>query len=224
MTNNTSLQTSSGQTTPHAAEPIALIPNRNGELIVPRQRPPENSEPYIGGTDGGSSGASAFLSPAGEWHVQTVFAAAEKGHRLLSVDENEAYLDAMAARAGGFDRLVIAYELSRKNKMFGYVNNFTNGRNEEFWRVLLRMKRIRCIAVDPKTWQCKTSKGIRGPGPKDRAREYIRQRCPGTDWLDSYNKAPREAIVDAMCIALWCKDYWLVKGPAGFASARATGI
>lgn len=155
----------------------------------------------------GSSGAWAKLGADGQWEARVVSWDPVDGHRLMNVEKNLADLDTLIAKAGGPDKLIVAYEKSRKNRRYGVVNNFTNGRNEEFWRVLLAMRKIRAIPVDPKTWQAYCFKGIPGREPKPRAREFIRRHCPGTEWLEDINKAPRLGIVDAMCIALWAKHY-----------------
>jgi hypothetical protein len=158
------------------------------------------------GIDGGSSGAYAATIDLQTWDVGLVDTVWDRGHRLLDVRKQVKILSSISADVGGASGLVAAYEQSRKNTKFGAKNNFVNGRNEEFWRVLLGAQTIRCCSVDPKTWQCACFKGIKPGRTKDRAREYIRRRCPKTDWLDCFNKAPREAIVDAMCIAIWCRD------------------
>lgn len=167
---------------------------------------PATAQLIYGGMDGGSSGAGAFLGPDGKWHVRLVSIFKDRRHWLLSVNENADFVNHMAELAGGRKNIIMAYERSRKNFKFGLNNTHVNGRNEEFWRVLLSLQKVQHCSVDPKTWQSLCLKGITGSDTKERAREYIRRRCPGTEWLDSYNKAPREAIVDAMCIALWCKD------------------
>jgi len=160
-----------------------------------------------GGIDGGSSGAMAFVDENGAWETHLVEIIYDRGHWLLDVKKNLAILRSIADSAGGIDHLMIAYEQSRKNPDFGVKNAHVNGRNEEFWRVTLEGHDFSYCSVDPKTWQCACLKDIPIVDTKERAREYIRQRCPGTgDWLDSLNKAPRKAIVDAMCIALWCRD------------------
>jgi hypothetical protein len=138
--------------------------------------------------------------------VRMVTKVRRRTHWLLGVPENLAYLDSLLVKAGGPDKVVVAYEQTRKNKRFGTRNNYVGGRNEEFWRVLLSVRELTFASVDPKSWQSVCFRNIAPGHSKDRAREYVRQRCPETDWLDSYNKAPREAIVDAMCIALWCRD------------------
>jgi hypothetical protein len=56
---------------------------------------------------------------------------------------------------------------------------------------------------DHRTWQS-FCLGARGQGDtKLRALAYVRQRCADCAWLGDYNKEVREAVVDAMCIALW---------------------
>ncbi len=162
----------------------------------------------FGGVDIGSSGAMAFVDARGKWTVQLVFVETVGRHRLMSIRGNLEFLNTVAAVAGGPQNLVIAYERARKNPRFGYINNYTNGRNEEFWRVLLEVQNYKHRSVDPKTWQSACIKNLKGANTKSRAREYIRQRCPGTEWLDELNQAPRQAITDAMCIALWGKDQY----------------
>lgn len=142
------------------------------------------------------------------WDARLVTKVKIRTHWLLNVRENQAFLDSLVEKAGGPGKLVVAYEQARKNKQFGTRNNYVNGRNEEFWRVALTERNLTFASVDPKSWQSVLLKGIPAGDSKDRARDYIRQRCPNTGWLDSHNKAPREAIVDAMCIGLWCRDMY----------------
>lgn len=183
-----------------------------------------SGEIIFGGFDGGSSGAMAFVDPAGHWEVQPVFKVQERGHWLLQIQANLDFIDKVAKRAGGGCKLVVAYEEARKNPRFGTKNNFVNGRNEEFWRVLLSMAGIDNVSVDPKTWQGVCLKGIAIADTKDRACEYIRRHCAGTEWLDDYNKAPREAIVDAMCIALWNRDRYQLNQSSSSNSSPSTGL
>lgn len=147
----------------------------------------------------------AALHENGEWQVCTVATTWLGTHRLLSVGRNLSAIHDIATKAGGMDRVVVAFERSRKNPRFGTKNNYVNGRNEEFWRVVLLFLQARFCSVDPKTWQSLCFPGAEGARTKDRARSYVDRHCPGTGWLDDFNKAPREAIVDAMCIALWCR-------------------
>jgi hypothetical protein len=178
-------------------------------LSLPSVSEPVKADPstkMFAGIDGGSSGAIAASRDLVTWEVHLVATVWNRGHRLLAVKENLEYLKQIAAPAGGQDQLVVAYEQSRKNPMFGVKNAHVNGRNEEFWRVLLSLTKIPFCSVDPKTWQSVCFKGIPGSNTKERAREYVRRRCPNTGWLEDFNKAPREAIVDAMCIAIWLFD------------------
>lgn len=157
------------------------------------------------GIDGGTSGSFALWTGT-SWETYLVVKEKVGTHWLLSVEANMEILKSLVAKAGGPANVVVAYEKARKNTKFGTRNNFVNGRNEEFWRVLLAREKLECHAVDPKTWQAVCLKGIAGEDPKDRAREYIRRRYGDMPWLDSCTKAMREAFVDAMCIALWCGD------------------
>lgn len=161
---------------------------------------------YVLAYDGGTSGGSAGSADWNNWDVRMVTKVRRGTHWLLDVDENLAYLDSLLERVGGPSNVVVAYEQTKKNNKFGTRNNFVGGRNEEFWRVLLTMRKVPFASVDPKSWQSVCFKEIAPGKPKDRAREYVRRRCPETAWLDSHNKAPREAFTDAMCIALWCRD------------------
>jgi hypothetical protein len=162
---------------------------------------------YIG-IDGGRSGAWASVDEAGNWLVHLSATEEVDGHTLLSVSGNLAILRQHTAEAGGQGNIVAVYEQCRRNPAFGCKNNFTNGRHEEFWRVFFSLQSVKHRSVDPRTWQSVCLKGIDWPDTKERAREYIRRRCPSVDWLDDYGKARREAIADAMCIALWCKDQY----------------
>jgi hypothetical protein len=164
---------------------------------------------YIG-IDNGSSGAIASLNQQGAWKVQRVVRLRVGTHWLLDVEQNIAILQQMAEDVGGVGNLIVAYEASRKNDMFGARNNYVNGRNEEFWRVAFSLLKVhQHTAVDPKTWQSVCLKGIPAGEPKARARQYIGQCCPEAVWLEEMNKAPREAFVDAMCVALWCRNLHL---------------
>jgi hypothetical protein len=161
---------------------------------------------YPLGIDGGTSGGAALWNGT-SWETHVVVKEKIGCHWLLSIEGNIEMLTSLVNKAGGPANVVVAYEQARKNPMFGSKNNYVNGRNEEFWRVILQMLDLEHCSVDPKTWQV-CLKGIALEDPKDRAREFIRRRCGETAWLDSLTKASREAVVDAMCIALWCGDQY----------------
>src|SRR5579862_4133973 len=157
------------------------------------------SKLYFLGYDNGTSGGSAGSNDLRNWDVRRVTKVRRRKHWLLGVPENLAYLDALLEKAGGPANVVVAYEQNRENNHFGTKNNFVNGRNEEFWRVILSVRNVTFASVDPLSWQSVCFKNIPPGDSKDRAREYVRRRCPETGWLDSYGKARREAYVDAMC-------------------------
>ena len=161
---------------------------------------------YFRGYDNGTSGGYAESADLVHWEVRRVIKVRRATHWLLDVLPNLEYLDSLLSKAGGAANVVIAYEQTRKNKGWGTRNNYVSGRNEEFWRVLLTERKVTFASVDPMSWHSVCFRDIAPGEPKDRAREYIRRRCPECGWLDSYAKAPRQAFVDAMCIALWCHD------------------
>ncbi|HYG33708.1 MAG TPA: hypothetical protein VEC99_02925, partial [Clostridia bacterium] len=91
------------------------------------------------GIDGGRYGALAALYPDLTWEAYPVLVG-DGEEIMLDVQGNYRLLESMAARAGGVDKIQVVYERCRKNPMFGYRNNFVNGRHDEFWRVLLEAK------------------------------------------------------------------------------------
>jgi hypothetical protein len=163
--------------------------------------PPDIS--CIAGIDGGLSGEIAAMFSRTCWQVHRVAVTLENERRVLDTKKNRAFLDAIAERAGGLHRLFVVYERSRQNTKFGFKNAFINGRNEEFWRVLLTLGEFQFASVDPKTWQAYCFKGIEKGKPKPRALKFVQRNCPDLGWLESHTKAERLGIVDAMCIALW---------------------
>jgi hypothetical protein len=159
---------------------------------------------YIG-IDAGSSGAIAALHPDLTWQAYPVLATREE-ETFLSVAGNYALLESIAARAGGMDNIQVVYERGRKNTGFGTRNNFVNGRHDEFWRVLLKVKGVPCFPIFPRTWQDPCLGRGGSIDTKVRALAYVRSRNNNLGWLDEFNKVKREGIVDAMCIAHWARD------------------
>lgn len=162
------------------------------------------------GIDGGRYGAIFALYPDLTWEAHPVLVGGDD-EVMLDVRGNSRLIEAMVARAGGRDNVQVTYERCRKNPMFGYRNNFVNGRHDEFWRVLLEEKGVPCAPVFPRTWQDPCLGRGGSLDTKERALRYVRSRCGDLVWLDKFNKVQREGIVDAMCIALWAKD--LAEGP-----------
>jgi hypothetical protein len=169
--------------------------------------PPQSVLPpgisWLAAIDGGVSGEIVAMFNRTCWRVHRVAVTRENGRPVLDIKKNLAFLDAIAERAGGRQRLFVVYERSRQNTMFGVKNSFANGRNEEFWRVLLTLGEFQFASVDPKTWQAYCFKGIAEGKPKPRALKFVQRNCPDLGWLESHTKAERLGIVDAMCIALW---------------------
>jgi hypothetical protein len=165
------------------------------------------------GIDGGRYGAMAALYPDHTWEVHPVLVGGVE-EVMLDVKGNYRLIEAMAAKAGGMDRIKVAYERCRKNPMFGYKNNFVNGRHDEFWRVLLEANSVPCVPVFPRTWQDPCLGRGGALDTKERALNYVRSCCRDLGWLDDFNKVQREGIVDAMCIALWAKDHAEAPQPA----------
>lgn len=180
--------------------------SKNGgddELVAP-----VNAD-FICTIDGGVTGALAFLFPDGTWEGYPVVVGMDRGHRVLDVMGNLRLLQSIAARAAKMDRVFVVYERAGQNRTFGFRNSFINGRNDEFWRVLLTLGGFRFASVDPKTWQtaCGIKKGsanqVEGETTKQRALNFLRRNHPNLEWLDDYTDAQQSGIVDAMCMALW---------------------
>lgn len=158
---------------------------------------------YIG-IDNGVTGAIAAIFPNESWSFAPVRVIDSGRDRLLDIPGNRQILDDLVQRAGGTDEVVVAYEISKKNPLFGAKGNFANGRNGEFWRVLLTLMGVPFCPADPQAWQRLMLQGIPGTDTKRKAALFIDQRFPRMD-LSGFNAEQREAIRDAMCIALWAR-------------------
>lgn len=122
---------------------------------------------------------------------------------LLDIHGNLEFLRRAAAAVGGPDQMVVVCEEPTKNPLFGAPGNFANGRNGEFWRVQLTLAGYAFSWVLARSWQRDIFRGIHGSDTKEMARLFIAQRYPSVP-LDTINNAEkREAIRDAMCLALW---------------------
>lgn len=160
---------------------------------------------YIG-IDNGVTGALAVIAPDENWLLQPVrtIPSGKGNGRLLDIFGNLDLLQDLIAQAGGIESVVIACEHQKMNPKFGTKGNFANGRNGEFWRVLLGLSRIPFVSVFPDTWQKDVLNGVSGDNAKERAKLYVAQRFPRVD-LSSYGEAKRLGIRDAMCIAMWAR-------------------
>jgi hypothetical protein len=172
---------------------------------------------YIG-IDNGFTGAIACLRPDGNV-ICTPVAVTDLGkERLLGLDENRQILRDMIASSGvRRQNLLVVYEQCQPNPLFGARNNFTNGKNGEFWRLLLSMEEIPFRWVNPRQWQHWVFRGIRGKKTKVMADLVRRQRFPALS-LAGYNGDQMEGLNDAICIALWASELgaWLSPGSGVF--------
>lgn len=158
------------------------------------------------GIDNGFSGAIACLLPDGNIVSRPVGVKDLGNERLLDEEVNPAILREMLTEARVERKNVLAvYEQCQPNPIFGARNNFTNGKNGEFWRMLLSFEHIPFRCVNPQQWQRWIFRGIRGKDTKAMANLVRRQRFPTLD-IEGFNKPQLEGINDAVCIALWASE------------------
>jgi hypothetical protein len=100
----------------------------------------------------------------------------------------------------------VVYEQSQINPYFGHKSNHTNGKNGEFWRVLLSTEKIPFSWVNPKQWQKDMFRAIRGRDTKVMADLVRKQRFPNLD-CTGFDKTELEGVNDALCIALWAREH-----------------
>jgi hypothetical protein len=160
---------------------------------------------YVG-IDNGFSGAVVTLfwdGRIGYWPVHVIDLGKDK---YLDVEKNrDAIRDIVQANGGSKERVVVVCEHCNPNPIFGSKNNHTNGRNSEFWRVLLSLEEIPFLSVYPQVWQKSIFRGLHGTKTKAMARLVRQQRFPHLD-LSCFNREQAEAIDDALCIALWGRE------------------
>lgn len=158
------------------------------------------------GIDNGFSGAVACVRPNGMIGYGPVAVEDLGKERLLHIEANQAILRDMVEMAGvEKHQILVAYEQCQPNPRFGARNCFTNGKNGEFWRILLAFEGLPSRCVNPQQWQRWMFRGIRGSDPKAMASLVRRQRFPKLT-LEGHNKTQIEGITDALCIALWASE------------------
>lgn len=158
------------------------------------------------GIDNGFSGAVACLTSEGMPLCEPVRVMDLGKERLLDLDGNQKLLRKMLAAAGVPKHRVLAlYEQCQPNPLFGARNNFSNGKNGEFWRILLMLEGVPSRVINPCHWQKPMFRGIRGKDTKAMADCVRRQRFPNLD-LSGFNKSEIEGMNDAICIALCARD------------------
>lgn len=179
------------------------------------------------GIDNGFSGAVACLHPGGNVLASPVAVIDLGKERLLDLDQNRALLrQFIAAAAVPAQSILAVYEQCQPNPKFGSCNNFTNGKNGEFWRLLLSLEGIPFRCVNPQQWQKWIFRGIRGDDTKAMAALVCQQRFPRLR-LEGYNRKQREGIQDATCIALWASELsaWMAQtGPSTETPSQSEGV
>ena len=160
---------------------------------------------YIG-VDNGFTGGIAALLADGSVACYPVKVTDLGRERLLDIDGNLAIIQEIIAKAGvSLEDVIVVYEQSPINPYFGYKSNYTNGKNGEFWRVVLSLAKIPYTWVNPKVWQKHAFRAVRGDDTKAMAALVVKQRFPSLD-VNGWNKSEREGINDALCIALWARE------------------
>jgi len=158
------------------------------------------------GIDNGTSGAIACITPAGDVICGPVIFQDLGKEKLMDIDGNLALLRRMIAATGLPTRQIMAvFEQAQITPKFGYKNCYTNGRNNEFWRVVLSMAQIPFKWANPREWQKPVFAGIRGDDTKEMADLVRRQQFPNLD-LSGYTQIQTGGINDAVCIALWVRQ------------------
>ena len=126
--------------------------------------------------------------------------------RLLGISQTVEMLHEILTISGVPKALtLVVFEQSPITPLFGAKNNFINGQNNEFWRVLLTLTGFPFCWVNPKVWQKHVFQGIRGSNTKAMAELVRKQRFPNLD-LKGFNASQREGINDALCIGLWARE------------------
>jgi hypothetical protein len=157
---------------------------------------------YIG-IDNGFTGAVAALVPG---KVPIYFPAAFDNagkDKDLNIDANLNTLNQILDYAEcGKGNVLAAVERCHANPKFGARNNLLNGKNNEFWRVLLGSHGFSFRWVNSKMWQKHVFAGMCGTNTTALASSALRQLFPSVS-LSRYTVPQREGITDALLIALW---------------------
>lgn len=163
----------------------------------------------IVGIDNDCSGGIAALSAVGKFILLQPVRTINDGRRLLlDIPGNLAILQQISALAGGNGEVMVVFEKQQLNPYFGAKTNSAGGRNAEFWRVLLALNGFEHATVHARTWQAGLLKQFRAsltprPDTKKTAELFIMQRYPDLDLKSRFNVKQCEALMDAMCLALW---------------------
>jgi hypothetical protein len=160
---------------------------------------------YVG-IDNGFTGAMALLLPDDTIQFQTVLYRDLGKEKLLDIHANRAILRGLLKSAEATNcRVFTIFEQSPITPAFGAKNNYTNGKNNEFWRVLLSLEEIPFGWANARRWQKDLFVGIRGGDTKEMARLVVRQRFPKFD-CGGLTDSQQEGVDDAICLALWARE------------------
>ena len=165
----------------------------------------------IVGIDNDCSGAIAALSREGKFVLLEPVRITKDGRRLLlDIPGNQAILKQISTLAGGNSEVMVVCEKQQLNPGFGAKTASAGGRNAEFWRVLTALMGLAHSTLHARTWQAGLLNVFRDsltprPDTKKTAELYIADRYPDLDLKSRYNAKQREAITDAMCLALWAQ-------------------
>ncbi len=164
----------------------------------------QNMKTYLG-ISTGVSGALAVLRPDDTWLLAPTASGDGGKSRLPDLPASRQFLLSVCREAGGAGHLLAACEMPPRKPRFGARGNFDSGRRVEFWRVLLGLTEVSCLAVEPRAWQRQIFRGIPGIKPRRLARLFLEQRYPRVDLRGFPGAEGQEAVRDAMCIALWAR-------------------
>lgn len=167
------------------------------------------------GIDGGVTGAIACHYEDGQLVLHPVSFRNLGGERILDIPANLAFIRKAVSTATD---VLVAYEQMTKQPLFGANGNFANGRNNEFWRVLLSMESLPFLAVRPQVWQREIFAGMSGRDTKAKARLVVDQRFPHLDLRD-FTKSQAGGVIDALCISEWVRRRAVHRSTADFAQA-----
>jgi hypothetical protein len=155
--------------------------------------------------DNGFTGAVAALLPNNQPVFHPVCVDDFGKDRYLNIRANLENLERILEQAKcSKERSLVLVEKFQPNPKFG-TNNFVNGRNEEFWRMLLTEHRFPFKWVFAKSWQAHLFAGVRGKNTALKARMILEQRFP-TLSLKNFTVPQREGISDAILISLWASE------------------
>lgn len=166
---------------------------------------------YIG-ADNGVSGAMAAIHDDQILKVSFTPIVEIGTHRRLDAGGIVKWIDDAACRLNKripTDQITLTIEQAQKNPGFGTKTNYSQGVSHGQWMAIAELTYLKHHYVNPKTWQSVVFKDFRGiakGNTKGAAIEAVKRNFPSQfKTLIFKNQAEREAICDAICIALWAQ-------------------